>query len=162
MKTLVMTTIFVMTAVVNAFSANIQQKFAYNTITNDTQQVETQMVYKVEEGKYLHNHLKYNFKYDANNRILQKEVLKWNEIEQAFERYYCLNYNYSQAGVDLEYALWDNKTGAYSDVKEKAVYLLEGENVNYLSYKWNEAKGDWNLLVENSSADEEVRLLAGK
>ena len=161
MKTLVMTTIFVMTAVVNAFGANVQKSFAYNTVMNG-EQVESQMVYKVEDGKYLHNHLKYNFKYDADNRVIQKEALKWNEIEQAFERYYCLNYNYSQTGVDLEYALWSSETNTYSDVKEKAIYLLEGENVNYLSYKWNEAKGSWNLLVEHSSADKETQLLAEK
>ena len=161
MKTLVMTTIFVMTAVVNAFGANIQKNFAYNTVA-DGEQVKSQMVYKVEEGKYLHNHLQYNFKYDADNRVIQKEALKWNEIEQVFERYYCLNYSYSQTGVDLEYALWDNETNTYSDVKEKAIYLLEGENVNYLSYKWNDAEGDWNLLVEHSSADEEMQLFAGK
>ena len=38
---------------------------------------------------------------------------------------------------DREYALWDNKTHAYSDVKEKAVYLQAGDDINYLSYKWS-------------------------
>ena len=104
MKTLVMTTIFVVTVVINAFGGNIQENFAYNEVMNGNQ-VESQIVYKVENGKFLQNHLKYNFTYDAQGRTIQKEALKWNEIEQAFERFYCLNYNYTEAGTDVEYAL---------------------------------------------------------
>ena len=133
MKTLVMTTIFVVTVVINAFGGNIQENFAYNEVMNGNQ-VESQIVYKVENGKFLQNHLKYNFTYNAQGRTIQKEALRWNEIEQAFERFYCLNYNYTEAGTDVEYALWDNKTHAYSDVKEKAVYLQAGDDINYLSY----------------------------
>ena len=91
MKTLVMTTIFVVTVVINAFGGNIQENFAYNEVMNGNQ-VESQIVYKVENGKFLQNHLKYNFTYDAQGRTIQKEALRWNEIEQAFERFYCLNY----------------------------------------------------------------------
>lgn len=95
MKTLVMTTIFVVTVVINAFGGNIQENFAYNEVMNGNQ-VESQIVYKVENGKFLQNHLKYNFTYDAQGRTIQKEALRWNEIEQAFERFYCLNYNYTE------------------------------------------------------------------
>ena len=101
MKTLVMTTIFVVTVVINAFGGNIQENFAYNEVMNGNQ-VESQIVYKVENGKFLQNHLKYNFTYDAQGRTIQKEALRWNEIEQAFERFYCLNYNYTEAGTDVE------------------------------------------------------------
>lgn len=159
MKTLVMTAIFAVTTMVNAFGSNLKNDFAYNEVMNG-EQVESQMVYKVKDGKSLNFYLKYNFKYDADNRILQKEVLKWNEIEQAFERYYCLNYNYTETGTDVEYALWNNETNAYSDVKEKVIYLHSGDNVNYLSYKWNEKDNDWNLLVDHATSGEDVQLLA--
>ena len=49
MKTLVMTTIFVVTVVINAFGGNIQENFAYNEVMNGNQ-VESQIVYKVENG----------------------------------------------------------------------------------------------------------------
>lgn len=160
MKTLVMTAIFAVTAMVNAFGSNVEKEFVYNDVM-DGQQVVSQMVYEMKGDKYLNFHLKYNFKYDAENRIIQKEALKWNEIEQAFERYYCLNYNYSEAGTDVEYALWDNTTNDYSDIKEKVIYLQAGDSVNYLSYKWNEKANDWNLMVEHATAEEDVRLLAG-
>ena len=59
MKTLVMTTIFVVTVVINAFGGNIQENFAYNEVMNGNQ-VESQIVYKVENGKFLQNHLNLN------------------------------------------------------------------------------------------------------
>ena len=71
MKTLVMTTIFVVTVVINAFGGNIQENFAYNEVMNGNQ-VESQIVYKVENGKFLQNHLKYNFIYDTQGRTIQK------------------------------------------------------------------------------------------
>ena len=161
MKTLAMTVIFAVTFVANAFCGNNQKEFVYNEVMNGNQ-VESQMVYKLEDGKFLQNHLKYNFTYDAAGRTVKKETLKWNAIDQAYERTYCLNYNYSEAGTDLEYALWDNKTASYSDVREKAVYLQDGDNVNYLSYKWSAKDNDWNLLVEHSTDNEDVLLLAIK
>ena len=51
---------------------------------------------------------------------------------------------------------------AYSDVKEKAVYLQAGDDINYLSYKWSKKDNDWNLLVEHATAEEDVLLLAVK
>ena len=56
MKTLVMTTIFVVTVVINAFGGNIQENFAYNEVMNGNQ-VESQIVYKVENGKFLQNQI---------------------------------------------------------------------------------------------------------
>jgi len=51
MKTLVMTTIFVVTVVINAFGGNIQENFAYNEVMNGNQ-VESQIVYKVENTRW--------------------------------------------------------------------------------------------------------------
>ena len=57
MKTLVMTTIFVVTVVINALVVISRKTFAYNEVMNGNQ-VESQIVYKVENGKFLQNHLK--------------------------------------------------------------------------------------------------------
>ena len=87
MKTLVISAIIAMTSLVNVVSAaavNRTDNFAYNTETNDGR-VETQTVFKVENQKFLHRHLKYNYIYDNSGRISQKEVLKWNESTQSFE-----------------------------------------------------------------------------
>lgn len=85
MKTLVISAIIAMTSLVNVVSAaavNRTDNFAYNTETNDGR-VETQTVFKVENQKFLHRHLKYNYIYDNSGRISQKEVLKWNESTQS-------------------------------------------------------------------------------
>lgn len=161
MKTLVMTAIFAVTGLTNVVATNVEKNFVYHEVKSGNQ-VESKMVYKLNDGKYLNHHLKYNFKYDAENRLIRKEVLKWNDIEQAFERCFCLNYNYSEAGTDVEYALWNNETNDYSDVKEKAVYLYSGDGVSYLSYKWNDKDCDWKLMAEHAAGGEEMQLFAGK
>ena len=43
-------------------------------------QVESQIVYKVENGKFLQNHLKYNFIYDAQGRTIQKDCLLYTSL----------------------------------------------------------------------------------
>ena len=110
MKTLVISAIIAMTSLVNVVSAaavNRTDNFAYNTETNDGR-VETQTVFKVENQKFLHHHLKYNYIYDNSGRISQKEVLKWNESTQSFEKHHSLNFFYTD-DVTVEYASGTSK-----------------------------------------------------
>lgn len=136
MKTLVISAIIAMTSLVNVVSAtavNRTDNFAYNTETNDGR-VETQTVFKVENQKFLHRHLKYNYIYDNSGRISQKEVLKWNE-----------------------------QSNAYTDIKQKAVYRQTDSSVlRYLSYEWDEKNNDWSLTADHHMTDESVQLLAEK
>ena len=117
MKTLVISAIIAMTSLVNVVSAaavNRTDNFAYNTETNDGR-VETQTVFKVENQKFLHHHLKYNYIYDNSGRISQKEVLKWNESTQSFEKHHSLNFFYTD-DVTVEYALWNEQSNAYTAI----------------------------------------------
>lgn len=157
MKTLVIATIIAMTSVVNAVSGNRANQFAYNTETNGTQ-VETQTVFKVENNKFLHNHLKYNYIYDAEGRISRKEVLKWNESKQRFENHHSLNFFYTD-DVTIEYAAWNEKDSAYTDIREKAVYQNYDGNQRYICYEWNTQKEDWNLKEEHNIIDQENNVL---
>lgn len=106
MKTLGLILVFAASNLVNVLAGNVESKFAYNVEKNG-EQVTSQTVYHVEEGKYLKQHLKYEFHYDAANRLTQKEAWKWNVDAQAYERYYCLNYHYADDEVTMEYALWN-------------------------------------------------------
>lgn len=160
MKTLVMTMVVAMTGMVNTVSNAKADNFAYNT-TEQNGQVTSQTVYKVEGEKYLKHHLKYEFTYDAEGRVIRKETLKWNEATRAYEKAHCLNYSYTESGTDVEYALWNAADGDYTDIREKVLYLYAGDTVNYLAYEWNKAANDWNLLVEHAVADsDDVQLLA--
>ena len=57
-----------MTFVLNTVSGNNLPEFAYNTTTNG-EQVESQTVYTVENGKYLHQHYTYSYISDADAGI---------------------------------------------------------------------------------------------
>lgn len=162
MKALVLSVVIAMTSALNAVSNNLPE-FAYNTVTNG-EQVESQTVYTVENGKYLHRHLKYNYTYNADGSISQKEALKWDEIMQVFEKKYCLNFTHNSQETTIEYAVWDAKTDSYSDIKSKAVYqtIDSGRALNYQSYEWNKKENNWNLAIEHAILYWKEALLAEK
>lgn len=162
MKTLVLSVVIAMTSVVNAVSGNKVNEFAYNSKENHLEQVESQTVFKVEDQKFLHNHLQYNFTYDHEGRVTKKEVMKWNEIMQVFEKQYCLNLSYAGNEVSIEYVAWNKKEKAYSDIKEKAVYQTGESNLRYLGYEWNKKENKWNLITEHDTANLNDILLANK
>ena len=109
---------------------------------------------------YLHNHLQYNYAYNAEGRVSAKEVLKWNKENQRFEKQYCLNFSYDGTDINVEYVAWNSKTNAYADVKAKAVYQINAMGTSYQSYKWNKKDNSWNLTAEHSTQAEEIMLFA--
>ena len=159
MKTLVVSVVFALTSVVNAVSNNNLEGFAYNTEMNEGR-VKTETVFKVENRKYLHNHLQYNYSYNAEGRISAKEVLKWSKENQRFEKQYCLNFSYDGTDINVEYVAWNSKMNAYADVKAKTVYQINAMGANYQSYKWNKKDNSWNLTAEHSTQAEEIMLFA--
>ena len=161
MKTLVLSVVFAVTSIVNAVNNNSLEGFVYNT-RMDGDRVETKNVYKVKEDKYLQNHLQYNYAYDAEGRVSSKEVSKWSKGNQRFEKQYCLNFSYDGGEINVEYAAWNSKDNAYTDVKTKAVYQINRMGVNYQSYEWNKKESSWNLMVEHSTQPEEIILFAEK
>ena len=144
MKTIVLSAIFAAATSMNVCANN---QFAYNQKTTDQNQVTTETVYK-KNGNYLEHHLQYDFEYDEQGRIVRKEAFRWNEFEEAYQRYYCIEYNYNDAqGISMEYALWDKQTGSYSANREKAVYNPTQWGLNYQCYEWDEHRMNWELLA---------------
>jgi hypothetical protein len=48
----------------------------------------------------------------------------------------------------VEYALWNEQSNAYTDIKQKAVYRQTDSSVlRYLSYEWDEKNNDWSLTA---------------
>ena len=105
--------------------------------------------------------MKYNYIYDNAGRVSRKEVLKWNENTQRFENHHSLNFFYSDE-VTIEYAMWNEKDSAYSNIKEKAVYQLNDGTMRYLSYEWNEKANEWKLDTEHDAIYWGESLLASK
>lgn len=168
MKTLVVSILLVtafFTDQVMAVSrpSDAPQRFAYNYEMNDGRIV-SETIFKVEAQKYLHQHLKYSYTYDAEGHLLQKEVLKWNPATDMFEKYYCLNFAYADKEVSIEHALWNPKQKAYMDIQHRAVYQLSDANVavNYMSYKWNGKDHSWDLELQHPTMDVADNLIADK
>lgn len=162
MNALVLSAVIAMTSVVTAVSGNSANKFAYNCTVNQQEQVESQTVFRVEDQKFLHYHLHYNFTYDPQGRVATKEVLKWNEILQAFEKQYCLHFEYADEEVSIEYAAWNPSEKTYSDIKEKTVYQTNDDNSRYLSYEWNKKENEWKLVMMHDALYGDDELLADK
>lgn len=161
MKALVLSVVFALTSVVNAVSGNNVKDFAYNTEMNEGL-VKTETVFKVENRKYLHNHLQYNYAYNAEGRVSAKEVLKWNKENQRFEKQYCLNFSYDGTDINVEYVAWNSKAGDYTNVKAKAVYQMNENGMNYMAYNWNEKNNSWNLVTEHNATNWNNALLANR
>ena len=134
MKALVMTAIFAATSLVTSVANELNNKYAYNYAVDDNNQVTSEMVYKAD-GKYLERHLKYDYTYDEAGRVVRKEAYKWNATEQAYE---------------LEYALWNEKAGDYTTGKQRAVYNLTFDGVNYQAYEWDGQQNQWQLQAEHA------------
>ena len=126
--------------------------FAYNSEINNGK-VESQTVYEVQNQQYLQPHLKYNYTYDEQNSQAQK-----------YDKDRCLTITYGTDETAVEYASWNAKTNAYSNIKEKAVYRENamGMAENYQSYAWNERQNEWNLVVEHATLNWEEALLTMK
>ena len=129
--------------------------FAYNSEINNGK-VESQTVYEVQNQQYLQPHLKYNYTYDEQNRLIQKEVLKWNKQAQKYDKDRCLTITYGTHATEMAALL--------ADIKEKAVYRENamGMAENYQSYAWNERQNEWNLVVEHATLNWEEALLTMK
>lgn len=144
MKLITATTIFLMTM---SLPKNATE-FAYNVeMTNEN--VTSQLVYKKSaDGRYLSHHLKYNFAYDEQERLVRKEVLKWNAALGNWERSYCLDYSYDAYGYSVEYVMWNAEKETYAYAVAKQVYdeSLEG-SVTLAWYRKDRSSGEW--VVEN-------------
>lgn len=139
--------------------------YAYNTEMNSDKKVTTQTVYKIEDGKYLHYQVKYNFIYDAQNLLKQKEVLKWNSATSGWEKSYCMSFSRDVSGTTITYARWNAKSGAYSEVKEKAVYNQDEETrllAGYQNFKWDKQSQQWDLVLEHTTIGWEEALYAAR
>lgn len=143
--------------------ATAESNYVYNTEMTD-EVVTQQMVYKTSrDGRFLKNYLKYAFVYDDQECLKQKEVMKWNEEKQQWEKSHSLYYIYDQAGFSVNYALWNPKQADYSEVVAKQAYnQLPGGDVAVTLYRWDEASEDWAMQNSFQMAQAENNLMAAR
>lgn len=148
----IITVATILWASLNAF--NNGNEYVYNT-EGSANVVTSKVVYKKSEnGKYLSHHLKYNYTYDEQQRLVKKEALKWNLYSEKWEKSYCLNYIYDASGYSIEYVLWNRSTSDYADVVAKQTYDEKMDGVMVVaSYRWDNKDKNWviedNIVMMN-------------
>ena len=136
----------VFTGVLNA-DLKAQDKF----VTNDVmigEQITSKIIYR-HDGM-LYRHMKHNFIYDDQNRVVGKETFKWDSRKNDWVPYCTVNLTYTTDQVIMNYAKWNAKNKAYNKAQEKNIYELDAFDapVAYQNYKQNTRSGDWEIIKD--------------
>ena len=150
MKTTLLKAVVCVTLVfASVLNSNVmaQDKFVTNDVM-DGELVASKVIYR-HDGM-LYRHMKNNFKYDDQNRVVEKEALKWDSSKETWVPYTKTTMTYSSDQVMMSLAKWDEKGKMYSEAKEKNVYELDGSNtpVAYQNYKWNDRNDEWKIVED--------------
>lgn len=117
--------LFVITFATSARSYDNQ--LIYNPIEENGLMV-GQTVFKMD-GSTLANYMKYNYKYNADKRMIESEALKWNSTKEEWVKDLRINYTYTGKTVTTEYYKWDSKKKEYILVSEMTV-TMDDTNLN--------------------------------
>lgn len=102
-----------------------------NFITNEEVKnnlVVSRTIYK-QDGNYLYNHLRYEFTYDAQNRLISKTATKWDSAMDKWIPYFQMTYRYEADEIIMSYARWDESRENFSKDMKQTVYQLDENNV---------------------------------
>ena len=113
-------------------ATNENAMYCYNA-NIDNGRVNTMYVYN-RDGNYLTAKLAYNYEYDDQDRLVKKEVLRWNERRNEWVKDHCLELTYDIEGYEVSKRNWNRKDQAYELAKEKAVYHYEFSQVMSVNY----------------------------
>ena len=113
-------------------ATNENAMYCYNA-NIDNGRVNTMYVYN-RDGNYLTAKLAYNYEYDDQDRLVKKEVLRWNERRNEWVKDHCLELTYDIEGYEVSKRNWNRKDQAYEPAREKAVYHYEFSQVMSVNY----------------------------
>ena len=102
-------------------SADNKSNLIYNSEEVNGMKV-AETVYKMD-GNTLANYMKYNYKYDDQNRMTESEALKWNSTKNTWGKDMCIRYAYQGKAMTTTYYKWNNKKGEYILVPEMTVIM---------------------------------------
>ena len=110
---------------------NTQAMAQNNFITNEEVKnnlVVSRTIYK-QDGNYLHNHMRYEFAYDEQNRLINKTASKWDGTVDKWIPYFQMTYRYEANEVIMSYARWSESQETFSKDKKETVYELNKNNI---------------------------------
>ena len=102
-------------------SADNKSNLIYNSEEVNGMKV-AETVYKMD-GNTLANYMKYNYKYDDQNRMTESEALKWNSTKNTWGKDMCIRYAYQGKTMTTTYHKWNNKKSEYILVPEMTVIM---------------------------------------
>ena len=120
LKMFVLSVVLLMTSFV-ASARSYDGQLVYNTVEENGVMV-GKTVYKMN-GSTLANYMKYNYKYEDDQRMIESETLKWNSTKEEWEKDLRINYTYEGKTVTTNYYKWNNKKRAYVLVPEMTVTM---------------------------------------
>lgn len=131
MKTMNVFTALALAVITQVNLLNTQAMAQNNFITNEEVKnnlVVSRTIYK-QDGNYLHNHMRYEFTYDEQNRLISKTASKWDGTVDKWIPYFQMTYRYEANEVIMSYARWSESQETFSKDKKETVYELNKNNI---------------------------------
>lgn len=150
-------------AIIIASVMNSEVKAQDNFITNEEVKndlVVAKTIFK-QDGAYLYKHMRYEFTYDAENRMLSKTASKWNSAKEEWTPYFKMTYNYEGNEIIMFYGRWNASHKAFDKDVQKSIYEMNSQNmpVACRSYQKPADNSDWTFVSYNR-IDHTANLLA--
>ena len=141
----IITAATVLTMYFNAIS-NVDVNYMYNADMEDgvinkievyEQDADHQMVHKME----------YRYEYDEQDRLVNKEMLRWDDATQNWTRDSRLTYKYYKKGYNVEVSHWDAARQCYTLPSEVTLFRSMAPCLTSVkTYRMNETQDNMYLL----------------
>ena len=72
----------------------------------------SETIYKMENSA-LANYMKYNYKYDEQNRMTESQAMKWDSTKEEWTNDMCIRYAYQGKSITTTYYKWNKNKKEY-------------------------------------------------
>ena len=104
-----------------------------------------------ENGLYLSPRVKYFFDYDANDRVIEKKALMWDNTKRDWVNSTIYKFTYMDDMVVLEFAEWNKQKSDYDEFSKRIIYNVEADMLISCSFYQRDSSGErWNLDFSHS------------
>ena len=135
---------------------NVNSEYFYNAdIENGI--VTTMYVYD-NSSTGLTPKLSYDFKYDAEGRLIEKTTNRWDKWSQQYKPSSRLEMTYTDKGYEVAHSVWSKKGWKPTEI---AFYQVENDQILSVNYLYPNHQGEFNSVEQLTVIDPiEGRLLA--
>jgi hypothetical protein len=103
-------------------------------------------VYEKNADQQMTQKMEYCYAYDAEGRLVDKEMLTWDEAKKEWAKDSRLTYKYYKNGYNVEVSHWNKEKQAYDLPSEVTLYRSQAPNLTTVkTYKMNEKQDNMYL-----------------